>query len=560
LFPDKPYALIGLFVFSILSILPLLSGFHRLREAERKLVRFTERRVLAVWVLFFAVIGFRLLLLPALRVPIPGVNDEFSYLLIGDTFAHGRLTNPSHPMWVSFETMHVNWNPTYSSIYPPAQGAVLAVGQLLGHPWVGVLLSNAAMCALLVWMLQAWIPPRWAFLGGLIAWLQLSIASYWMNSYWGGAAAAAGGALVLGALGRIRRSPRLRDALLMGLGIAILANSRPLEGLLFCLPPALYLLWWLAGKMKTRIEFQARLRKVLLPLLASLLLVGMFMAYYNWRLTGKPLLLPHVLNTDTYVTTPMFLWQHPKPPLHYRNAQFENYYNVWARKYYSRTWADVRRVTEEKFALAGELLFWRAELLLLPLLFFLFRDRKMDLLLVTFFIGAAGILVVTWSHPHYAAPLLCVIVALVVQAMRHLNTIELRGRRIGSMAVRIMVVILLVQTASLALEGHCDSAEWRCFGLRERADIVRTLSQTPGKHLVMVQYSRFHYIHNEWVYNGAEINSAKILWARDMDAAQNEKLIDYFKDRQIWLVKPDELDREARQLRPYPTAAAQPLP
>lgn len=128
------------------------------------------------------------------------------------------------------------------------------------------------------------------------------------------------------------------------------------------------------------------------------------------------------------------------------------------------------------------------------------------------------------------------------------------------MAVRIIVVILLVQTASLAFEGHCDFAEWRCFGLRERADIVRTLSGTPGKHLVIVQYNRFHYIHNEWVYNGAEIDTAKIVWAREMDVAQNKKLLDYFKDRQIWLVRPDELDPVARQLKPYPTATVQPLP
>ena len=558
--PDKPYTLIGLFVFSIPSILPLLSGFEAHRRAERTLVRFTERRLLSAWVLFFAVIGFRLLLLPALPVPIPGIHDEFSYLLMSDTFAHGRLANPTHPMWVSFETMHVSWNPTYSSMYPPAQGAVLAIGQVLGHPWIGVLLSNAAMCALIVWMLQAWIPPRWAFLGGVIVALQLSFATYWMNSYWGGAVAAAGGALVLGALGRIRRTARMRDALLLGLGVAILANSRPYEGFLFCIPCAVYLLWWMSGKIKTRIELQARIRIILLPLLGSVLLLGLLMAFYNWRLTGHPLLLPHVLNTSTHVTAPMFLWQHAKPPLHYRNAQFEYFYNVWERGYYRTTWEDTRRVTLEKLDLLGYLFFWRAELLLLLFVPFLFRDRKMRLPLVMCFLVTIGLFAVVWGEPHYAAPLTCVLALLVVQTMRHLNTVEIKGRRLGSMVVRIVVVILLVQTAGRALNRECDQLERSCSGITERAAIADRLRNTPGKHLVVVRYTKFHNSHYEWVYNGAEIDSAKILWARDIDAQQNEKLFAYFTDRQIWLVEPDEREREARQLKPFPRTPTQSAP
>ncbi len=176
--------------------------------------QFAKRRNLVVLSLFFGVIAIRLAALPLLHVPVPGIHDEYSYLLMGDTFAHGRLANPPHPMWLSFETFHVNWSPTYSSIYPPAQGAILAIGQLLGSPWIGVLLSAATMCSAIAWMLQAWMPSRWALLGGVLAAIKFGVASYWMNSYWGGAAAAIGGALVSGAarshLQTSHRKERLR--------------------------------------------------------------------------------------------------------------------------------------------------------------------------------------------------------------------------------------------------------------------------------------------------------------------------------------------------------------
>src|SRR6267143_3911026 len=326
-------ALQTLFTVAISGVLTFILGLIALlfpnianrffRRVEESFSRFAQRKGLAIIVLFFSVIALRLAALPVLPVPVPGIHDEFSYLLMADTFAHGRLANPSHPLWISFETFHVNWLPQYASMYPPAQGFALALGQLLGHPWIGVLLSDAAMCAAILWMLQGWLPARWAFPGGALAALKFGVASYWMNSYWGGASAAIGGTLVLGALPRIARRAKIGDVVFLGLGILILANSRPYEGFLFCIPAALWFVWWLAGKIKSPMPLRVRVGQVLLPLVAMLLLTAAFMGYYNWRLTGNPLLLPHVLNTRTYHTTGLFLWDHKKPEMHYANEQFE---------------------------------------------------------------------------------------------------------------------------------------------------------------------------------------------------------------------------------------------
>jgi hypothetical protein len=543
------------FCFSLFALLLPRPTSKVFRIVESPLARFATRRTLAIVAFFFLVVGARVALLPRLPVPVPGIHDEYSYLLLGDTLAHGRLANPPHPMWMSFESFHVNWFPTYSSKYPPAQGTVLALGQLLGHPWIGVLLSAAAMCAAILWMLQAWLPARWAFLGGALVALKFGIASYWVNSYWGGAVAATGGALVLGAMPRIVRHARTRDALLLGLGIAILANSRPYEGLLFSIPVAGWFLWRLAWKTKSHATALTRIFRVFAPLAVVLLLTVGFMGYYNWRLTGNALLFPYSLNSRTYRTTGLFLWDRPKVPIQYNNEQFEDFYNGWEREEYQNTWQDVGKVSVEKLTRSGSTYFWWGALLLLPGLPFIFFDRKMRLSLFIFLIGSAGFLVLIWSMPHYAAALTCLIFLLLVQAIRHLRTIRFRGHPLG-LAVSWAVFFLLVVDVGLSVKNRaCDPLEWTCQGDPSRAAIAKTLLNTPGKHLVMVRYEEDHNLHDEWVFNGAEIDTAKVLWARELDPAQNAKLFAYFKDRQVWLVEPDTDNTE---LIPYSAAAVPP--
>lgn len=547
--PDPPdlQPLIRTFYHSLVAAVVLLALQFVFPQWSQRISRWTPeivtplplRRYLRGLLLFLAVIAVRVALLPRLPIPVPGIHDEFSYLLMGDTLAHGRLSNPSHPMWMSFETFHVNWFPRYASMYPPAQGFVLAIGEWLGNPWIGVLLSCAAMCAVIYWMLLAWLPPRWALLGGIIAWLKFGIASYWVNSYWGGAVAATAGALLLGAVARLLRRPRTRDAILFALGLAILANSRPYEGLIFSLPSLFVLARWLYQKAIPSSGVQNRWRTVSLPIAAILLLTATFMGFYNWRLSGNPLLFPNALNVRTYHTAPMFLFQSSKPEIHYNNQQFEDFYNRWEREEYDHSWQSVECLSWLKSVRFFSAFAWWGMLLALPASFFVIRDRRMRLAWVTLGFVAVATYLIVWSNAHYAAPVTCLSILLYLQSLRYLRLMRSKHWRWGTILARTSVLLLLVDTAGAVMRKDCDTFYWTCQGDVSRLTIQHKLEALPGKHLVMVRYTEDHNIHDDWVYNGAEIDSAKVVWAREIDPGQDAKLLKYFGDRKVWLVTPD---------------------
>ena len=513
-----------------------------------------RRRFLCGFLLILMVTGLRLALLPRLPVPTPGIHDEFSYLLMADTFAHFRLSNPPHPMWMSFETFHVNFLPRYASMYPPAQGFVLAIGEWFGNPWIGVLLSCALMCAVIYWMLLAWLPPRWALLGGVIAELKFAVVSYWINSYWGGAVAGIGGALLLGALGRLIRRPGARDALLFGLALAILANSRPYEGVIFSLPALVVLTRWLFRKSCSAFPLHTRWRVTALPIAVLLLLTGAFMTFYNHSLTGHALLFPNALNVRTYHTASMFLFQKIKPMLHYNNQQFEDFYNGWEREEYDHSWESIKCLSWLKSVRFFSAYGWWGMLLALPALWPTFRDRRMRSPVIALVLVAAATFAVVWSNAHYAAPATCIVILLYLQSLRHLRLMQWKNWRWGAALASASLLLLLANTTTAVMRKECDAFYWTCDGDISRLTIQRKLESLPGKHLVMVRYGDDHNIHDDWVYNGAEIDSAKVVWARELEGEQDGKLFAYFQDRKVWLVTPDT---DNTYLEPY-TPPAEP--
>jgi hypothetical protein len=516
---------------------------------EEIFCRLAERKILAVGAIFAAVIVVRLAVLSFLPVPNPGIHDEFSYLLMGDTFAHRRLANPPHPMWLSFETFHVLWFPSYASKYPPGQGILLALGQLLGHPWIGVLLSAAAMSAATVWALQVWMPSRWALLAGSLLAVKLCVATYWINSYWGGTVAAFGGAVAIGALGRLLRRGCTRYTVLLAIGLAILLNSRPYEAVFFGLPVGLVFVRWFFSKAAS-LSAAVRWKSIFAPIAGILLLMVAWMAYYNWRVTGSALETPYAWAVHTYDRSALFLWQKPKPALHYRSIELDFFYNQWERENYDRTWDSVKDVTWQKLTRCNVTFAWLALLLTLPGLFFVYRDRRIRLLAAIFIAVIVGFFITAWSNPHYAAPATVALYALIVQGVRHLRTMTVLGRPIGAALSRVMMLALVADVSLAVTQRIADPLGWGGWGLGDRAEMQRALGEAPGQHLVMVRYVHGHSVHDEWVFNGADLDGAKVLWARDLGPEQNAKLFAYYKGRTVWLVEPGD-PAESVSLQPY---------
>ncbi|MGB6198153.1 MAG: hypothetical protein WA871_01225 [Candidatus Acidiferrales bacterium] len=522
---------------------------------ERIGSRFAQKKGIAVVSISFTAILIRLAFLGIDPVPVPLIHDEFSYLLAGDTFAHGRLTNPTHPMWIFFETFHVLQHPTYASKYPPAQGAVLALGQLLGNPWIGVLLSVGIMCGAILWMLQGWLPARWALLGGVLVLLRFAAFNAWVEGYWGGAVAAIGGALVVGALPRIWRAARPRYALCMGIGAAILANSRPVEGfILFATVAAALAIWLWRQPPLRRAKLFAR---IVMPIAAVLFVCVVWMGYYNWRVTKNPLLPPYLAYERVYNPRAEFIWQSPQPSPGYDNPQFDNYYNVWAPKMFGGDWDDIVFGTGDKLAEFFNFFVGKELGVCLLGIFWLWRDRRVRFLGGQFVVCLAGLLAVVWFWPHYAAPLLATTFALLVQCLRHVRRVHIRGWAVG---VGLSRAVVLMSLASLV--GPSFSADSVPYEVNEksiRRDVVESqLASTPGQDLVIVRYSPDHDPTNEWVYNRADIDAAKIVWAREIPGVDIRPLLDYFRGRTVWLAQPDTAPT---QLIPYspPTSSAIPV-
>ncbi len=524
-----------------------------LLESWYRLDRFAGQR----WTIFLpGAVGalLRLALLPWLPFPYPATHDEFSYLLGADTFSHWRLTNPAHPLWRFFETMHVISIPTYASKYPPGQAFFLAIGErFFGHPFFGCVVAYVFFVSAVVWMLRAWMPSGMALLAGSFTAIAFGTGNYWLESYWGGAVAAAGVALVLGAIGRIERQGRFVVAWPLAGGIILLWFTRPFEGAFLILAAGALLLFEVVRRrLPAGGDWST---SGLSSFIAVLVVCGIgtlaFQAYYDFRVTGHALLLPYSLHQQQYNYQPMFWFQNPTTPTLDTNPVVRKFHQQWEVESYeerrdlltgkqSLVLASEKALTPPELKERLKVMELILAIVLILVLSFRFRtDGGVGNLWFLLIVSTVPLLLESFTFAHYAIAVTITLIALVFRLIWLCNERRWPTASTGTLLATFLVGVLFCGAA-----GNNVFRAWRevrkPFPLKvERARVQKELMARDGGQVLFVQYSPNHDTSLEWVYNGADIDRSKLIWARDLGPEEDKRLIAYYPGRHFWILNAD---------------------
>lgn len=357
--------------------------------------------------------------------------------------------------------------------------------------------------------------------------------------------AALGGALVVGAYPRLAGKADEgvhAAAWALALGAVVLIYTRPFEGGLLLAPVFLMLI----GKHIGWRDWSA-------ILLVAALGAG-WLAYYNYRVTGSPTRLPYLEYDRQYPSTPHFNILPLPPPHQFAHLDF-TLMDRWEREAWVHARSPEFIVTRFKNVSEVFDLFLGSSLLLIPVALFWRNLRgtlRLRLLGWCLLSGAVAVATGTQYYHHYAAPLLIVILILTVQAFRHLRVFEYAGRPIGRFLCRaIPAAMFLVAAGHEALHPYSPKTLEESYppnAYRERLEAA--LMKRTGDHVVFVRYTHYRFPQEEWIYNHADIDNSPVIWAQDMGPQENRRLMEYFKDRSFWLLKPDENPDEAESYDP----------
>lgn len=476
---------------------------------------------------------------------VPRVHDEFSYLLAADTLLQGRLANPVPDVWQPFQSFHILVEPTYASKYPLGLGLFVALGwAVLGTPIAGCWLAAGLCAASMTWMLGGVTSRRWGVVGGLLVACHPAMQVAWSQTLISGWLTAAGAALLLGGVFRLRRRFQSTAALAGGVGIGLLALTRPFEGLVATLLSSLLLLvLWHGWTLQRKLAIVGRsVPWAGLPIAIALLAIGM----QNYAITGRLDRMSYQLHEQQYGVAPLFVFGHQHLPEMEHTGQLpdtvRDFHYGWSLDSFTRRSGIFGWLIGIGEACWEGGTFW-VLLAGLPVITVGVWSRY------RLAVGIAIVLAlqilfsatVCWVFPHYLAPMLPCLLVLSVIGLRRIFRMFVRVQWVRvAQPLRFASAICVAQLALLTISAVQQRSDPLRSWAERRAAIAAELASRDGQHLVLVEYGSEHNVHQEWVYNLSDLEHGKVLWARGEREDWNARLKDkYQRSRFIWRMEPD---------------------
>jgi hypothetical protein len=434
--------------------------------------------------------------------------------------------------------VHVNFTPTYNSMYPPGHPVLLAAAwRWLGHP----IYANWLLAPLLGlgawWMAAAWIPRRWALLAGALVALRLGLFGYWAESYMTGALPTLCALVFGGALPRVVRRPSAGLGACSGLSLSVMFSCRPFEAVVLgaCSVPMLWLL-------RPKSGFRPLLVPALLGLTLFMLVVGA-VAYDNAVLTGNAFRFGYDLNMEHhgYGVFPGSRTVGTETKVTPRLADFYED----QRAFVAFSWTPdgffvsrIRSVGCSWVFLIGPLLSlgllqWRRSLRVGRL-----RPALPGLL-------AAGIVIVLnpWPFPHYYSGAFGFLLVFAVTGIR-LWCVRYRvsaPRAAGAMLV-VATAVLAVRAAggAAAAPPQAFPGTWLPYSTPLGFEARRTLEKevaTNAPALVFVRHGAGVPRTEDWVYNHPDPTRSPVVWANDRGPEDNARTARAYAGRRPFCVE-----------------------
>jgi hypothetical protein len=184
--------------------------------------------------------------------------------------------------------------------------------------------------------------------------------------------------------------------------------------------------------------------------------------------------------------------------------------------------------------------------------FWSLREYRFVWVVVTLGIFALGTNCFPAFQIHYIAAVTCLFILVAVTGLQQMSRLRIRGHSAGQEAGVLIAVLcgahFLFWYGMHAAEGNEFSLAamryetWDAINHANparRIMVAQELARIPGQLVVFVRYSPQHIFQDEWVYNGADIDASRIVWARDLGQVENEKLLRYYPGRVALLLEPD---------------------